>query len=99
MRSKHTEEQLAWLKNHLPKYEQKTSGATRGDAKKFALDCAQTYIQLWGLPKTANGDDEKESVVKEVRPSLLSVAFADARACSKSIRGSRTRARVGRMRV
>ena len=66
MRSKHSEEQLAWLKTHLPKYEQKTSGATRGDAKKFALDCAAMYIQLWGLPKTATGEPEKESVVKEV---------------------------------
>ncbi|KAH7096473.1 hypothetical protein BKA62DRAFT_510236 [Auriculariales sp. MPI-PUGE-AT-0066] len=65
MRSKHTDEQLAWLRGHLPKYEQKTSGATRGDAKKFALDCAHAYIQLWGLPKNANGEVEKESVVKE----------------------------------
>lgn len=40
MRSKHTDEQLAWLKGHLPKYEQKTSGATRGDAKKVCILCA-----------------------------------------------------------
>lgn len=97
MRSKHSEEQLAWLKNHLPKYEQKTSGATRGDAKKFALDCAQTYIQLWGLPKGANGDEEKESVVKEVRGCLAAPPWLLTR-CSKSTRGSRTRARAGRTR-
>lgn len=64
MKSKHTEEQLAWLRSHLPEYENRATAAVRGDAKGFALKCAEEYIAKWGLG--TGPDEEKESQVKEV---------------------------------
>ncbi|KZS98249.1 hypothetical protein SISNIDRAFT_448436 [Sistotremastrum niveocremeum HHB9708] len=63
MKSKHTEEQLAWLRSHLPEYENRATAAVRGDAKGFALKCAEEYIAKWGLG--TGPDEEKESQVKE----------------------------------
>lgn len=61
MKSKHTDEQLAWLRSHLAEYETRAAGNVRGDAKKFALDKAAKYMEKWGLP-----DGEKENTTKEV---------------------------------
>ncbi|KAF8586835.1 hypothetical protein K439DRAFT_1631277 [Ramaria rubella] len=60
MKSKHTDEQLAWLRNHLAEYETRAGGNVRGDAKKFALEKATKYIEKWGVP-----DGEKETTMKE----------------------------------
>ncbi|KIJ38977.1 hypothetical protein M422DRAFT_781270 [Sphaerobolus stellatus SS14] len=60
MKSKHTDEQLSWLRSHLTEYEQRASGNVRGDAKKFALEMASKYIEKWGVP-----DGEKENTMKE----------------------------------
>lgn len=62
MKSKHTDEQLGWLRNHLADYETRASGNVRGDAKKFALEMASKYIEKWGVP-----EGEKETTVREVR--------------------------------
>ena len=64
MKSKHTEEQLNWLRDRLPEYESRASAQVRGDAKGFALKCAEEYIVKWGLG--TGPDAEKESQVKEV---------------------------------
>lgn len=62
MKSKHTDEQLGWLRSHLQEYETRAGGNVRGDAKKFALEMAGKYIDKWGVP-----DGEKENTMKEVR--------------------------------
>ncbi|KZW00110.1 hypothetical protein EXIGLDRAFT_761975 [Exidia glandulosa HHB12029] len=59
MRSEHMQEQLAWLRNHQPKQEQKPSSS---DAR------------LWGMSKTANNEDEKDSVAREA-PNLCGPAY------------------------
>jgi hypothetical protein len=64
MKSKHTEEQLNWLRDRLPEYESRAAAQVRGDAKGFALKCAEEYIVKWGLG--TGPDAEKESQVKEV---------------------------------
>lgn len=64
MKSKHTDEQLSWLRSHLAEYETRAGGNVRGDAKKFALEKAVKYIEKWGVP-----DGEKETTMKEVRLS------------------------------
>jgi hypothetical protein len=46
----YTEEQLAFLRSHLPEFERRSSGSVRGDAKKFALDKASEFINKFGLP-------------------------------------------------
>lgn len=61
MKSKHTDEQLGWLRTHLGEYEHRASGNVRGDAKKYALEMANKYIEKWGVP-----DGEKETTMKEV---------------------------------
>lgn len=65
MKSKHTDEQLNWLRSRLPEYESRAAAQVRGDAKGFALRCAEEYIEKWGLG--TGPDAEKESQVKEVR--------------------------------
>ncbi|GJJ14840.1 hypothetical protein Clacol_009108 [Clathrus columnatus] len=60
MKSKHTDEQLAWLRAHLGDYENRAGGNVRGDAKKYALEMANKYIEKWGVP-----DGEKETTMKE----------------------------------
>jgi hypothetical protein len=66
MKSKHTDEQLAWLRSHLSEYENRAGGNVRGDAKKFALEKAVKYIDKWGVP-----EGEKETTMKEVRFSTV----------------------------
>jgi hypothetical protein len=66
MKSKHTDEQLSWLRGHLAEYENRAGGNVRGDAKKFALEKAVKYIEKWGVP-----DGEKETTMKEVRPYTI----------------------------
>lgn len=66
MKSKHTDEQLSWLRGHLVEYETRAGGNIRGDAKKFALEKAVKYIEKWGVP-----DGEKETTMKEVRRQAL----------------------------
>ncbi len=67
MKSKHTDEQLNWLRSRLPEYENRAAAQVRGDAKGFALKCAEEYIEKWGLG--TGPDAEKESQVKEVSSS------------------------------
>ena len=67
MKSKHTDEQLSWLRSHLAEYETRAGGSVRGDAKKFALEKAVKYIEKWGVP-----EGEKETTMKEVRLSTES---------------------------
>lgn len=69
MKSKHTDEQLSWLRSHLAEYETRAGGNVRGDAKKFALEKAVKYIEKWGVP-----DGEKETTMKEVRLQTIKEA-------------------------
>jgi hypothetical protein len=46
----YTDEQLSFLRSHLPEFERRTQGAVRGDAKKFALERAGDFVQKFGLP-------------------------------------------------
>ena len=46
----YTDEQLSFLRSHLQEFERRSQGAIRGDAKKFALERAEDFIQKFGLP-------------------------------------------------
>lgn len=61
----YTDAQLAFLKSHLPEFERKTQGSVRGDAKKFALERADEFINTFGLPDELNGVTEPEPRFKE----------------------------------
>ncbi|KAF9530230.1 hypothetical protein CPB83DRAFT_851213 [Crepidotus variabilis] len=61
----YTDQQLAFLKGHLPEFEARSQGSIRGDAKKFALEKAQDFIQRFGLPDEFIGVEEPDSRFKE----------------------------------
>jgi hypothetical protein len=50
----YTEEQLAFLRSHLPEFERRSSASVRGEAKKFALEKASDFITKFGLPPDFN---------------------------------------------
>ncbi|KAF5368880.1 hypothetical protein D9758_002990 [Tetrapyrgos nigripes] len=61
----YTDQQLAFLKGHLPEFERRTQGSVRGDAKKFALERAAEFISTFGLPDDYAGVEEAEPRFKE----------------------------------
>ncbi|KAJ3994578.1 hypothetical protein F5050DRAFT_1575328 [Lentinula boryana] len=61
----YTDQQLAFLKSHLPEFERRTQGSIRGDAKKFALEKAADFINVFGLPNEFIHVEEAEPRFKE----------------------------------
>ncbi|KAJ3864518.1 MAG: hypothetical protein NXY57DRAFT_1091948 [Lentinula lateritia] len=61
----YTDQQLAFLKSHLPEFERRTQGSIRGDAKKFALEKAADFISAFGLPSEFIHVEEAEPRFKE----------------------------------
>ncbi|KAG2008520.1 hypothetical protein CC2G_013947 [Coprinopsis cinerea AmutBmut pab1-1] len=61
----YTEQQLAFLKSHLPEFERRSHGSVRGDAKKYALVQAQKFIDTYGLPHEFHTLEEGDSRFKE----------------------------------
>ncbi|KAF8652350.1 hypothetical protein AX16_004380 [Volvariella volvacea WC 439] len=63
----YTDQQLAFLKSHLPEFERRSQGSVRGDAKKFALERASDFISRFGLPNefVGLGTEESESRFRE----------------------------------
>ncbi|KAJ4489910.1 hypothetical protein J3R30DRAFT_3278590 [Lentinula aciculospora] len=61
----YTDQQLAFLKSHLPEFERRTQGSIRGDAKKFALEKAADFIDVFGLPNEFIHVEEAEPRFKE----------------------------------
>ncbi|ESK88525.1 hypothetical protein Moror_3195 [Moniliophthora roreri MCA 2997] len=61
----YTDEQLAFLKSHLPEFERRTQGSVRGDAKKFALEKAGEFIATFGLPNDFDNLEEAEPRFRE----------------------------------
>ncbi|KAJ3774558.1 hypothetical protein FB446DRAFT_786819 [Lentinula raphanica] len=61
----YTDQQLAFLKSHLPEFERRTQGSVRGDAKKFALEKAADFINVFGLPNEFIHVEEAEPRFKE----------------------------------
>ncbi|GAV99825.1 Sterol 24-C-methyltransferase [Lentinula edodes] len=61
----YTDQQLAFLKSHLPEFERRTQGSIRGDAKKFALEKAADFISAFGLPNEFIHVEEAEPRFKE----------------------------------
>ncbi|KAK1234178.1 hypothetical protein PQX77_002604 [Marasmius sp. AFHP31] len=57
----YTDQQLGFLKSHLPEFERRTQGAVRGDAKKYALEKAVEFIATFGLPPEFNGLSAEEA--------------------------------------
>ncbi|KAF5310702.1 hypothetical protein D9619_007916 [Psilocybe cf. subviscida] len=67
--------ELRWLRDversqgtqapSLPEFERRSQGSIRGDAKKFALDRAQDFINRFGLPDEFMNVEEPESRFKE----------------------------------
>ncbi|KAJ7646931.1 hypothetical protein FB45DRAFT_1099210 [Roridomyces roridus] len=52
----YTEQQLVFLRSYLPEFERRTnSNGPRGDAKKFALECAAEFITRFSLPDDVDG--------------------------------------------
>ena len=43
------------------------TGPERGGGKRFVLECAATYISIWGLYKNEKGEEEDESAFKDIR--------------------------------
>ncbi|KAE9404586.1 hypothetical protein BT96DRAFT_813294 [Gymnopus androsaceus JB14] len=61
----YTDQQLSFLKSHLPEFERRTQGSVRGDAKKFALEKAADFIAAFGLPNEFIHVEEAEPRFKE----------------------------------
>ena len=57
----YTDQQLGFLKSHLPEFERRTQGAVRGDAKKYALEKAGEFIATFGLPPEFHGLNMEEA--------------------------------------
>ncbi|KAF5389525.1 hypothetical protein D9757_004222 [Collybiopsis confluens] len=61
----YTDQELAFLKSHLPEFERRTQSGVRGDAKKFALEKAALFISTFGLPPELVHVEEAEPRFKE----------------------------------
>lgn len=85
----YTDEQLTFLRSHLPEFERRSQGSIRGDAKKFALERAADFIARFGLPEDFQGVEESESRFREVcaSPGMVDTYFYQE--VSKSTTGSR----------
>ncbi|KAF5341504.1 hypothetical protein D9757_014257 [Collybiopsis confluens] len=64
----YTDQELAFLKSHLPEFERRTQSGVRGDAKKFALEKAALFISTFGLPPELVHVEEAEPRFKERLP-------------------------------
>jgi hypothetical protein len=69
----YTDEQLIFLRSHISGFETRTRGHVRGDAKKFALDRANEFLVLFGMPEDLQDTDEAEVRFREVRAAVVDV--------------------------
>lgn len=71
----YTDEQISFLRSHLPEFERRSQGTVRGDAKKFALERAGDFITRFG--QTDFHGEESEARFREVCGIQMDIHMVD----------------------